>query len=434
MTLLLMMMSLMLAAESPTIGATPVEVTRQDDGHWTLVRGGEVFEVKGVGYGGPADGGRLDELAAIGGNAIRTWGVGRDTHVLLDDAHDNDVAVALGLWIDHKGDPRTDAFRQRHLRKATTAAKRYGNHPALLMWGIGNEGAMYFRGRPEGEAKERAYWTLVNEMSQAIKAIDPHHPTMTISADLGPKAEVPRAFAEVLTDVDVWGINSYGGLASMAERVAAAGYEGPYVMTEYGTIGQWEMPKADFGPPVEMTSTAKADYLAGVYPQQIEAASQCLGGFAFLWGHKQEATQTYFGLILPDGRFTERVDVLQKHWTGEWPEDRAPRIELLEVTGAMGTVRPGDELTATVTASDPDDDELAYRWELRQASGGKANFGRPEASTALMEDEAVMQATGASVTFHAPTEPGPYRLFVFVGADGSDKAATANQLFNVASE
>ena len=61
----------------------------------------------------------------------------------------------------------------------------------------------------------------------------------------------------------------------------------------------------------------KASFLRDVYTSTItpNLGKDCLGSFAFLWGHKQEKTETWYGLMLPSGEWTERVGVLGELWT-----------------------------------------------------------------------------------------------------------------------
>ena len=89
------------------------------------------------------EGGRyLDVLKATGGNAIRTWGE-EDIEPLLDRCHELGLTVTVGIWL---GQPR-QGFRYTTTRrphrgeveKSRRFFRRYKDHPAVLMWGLGNE-------------------------------------------------------------------------------------------------------------------------------------------------------------------------------------------------------------------------------------------------------------------------------------------------------
>jgi hypothetical protein len=74
-------------------------------------------------------------------------------------------------------------------------------------------------------------WRAVNDVAAAVHELDPHHPTLVVTAEVG-EANQER-LARYCPQVDVWGINSYDGLASLPSRLDARGYDGPYVVTEH---------------------------------------------------------------------------------------------------------------------------------------------------------------------------------------------------------
>jgi len=415
--------------------AIPVAFERDDDG-WQLTRGGEPHVIKGAGTGGMQ---AFEELAAAGGNSIRTWGIGPETRDLLDKAHAHGLTVTLGLWVKHPGsdgqpndyrDPEyVKAIRADLIGQARQMVRDYGDHPALLMYSIGNEA--------EIGNNVPAYWETINVVAEAVKEMDAHHPVITITADLGDAAEPNGTkIARYAPALDAWGINSYGGLFSIKERRAAAtekgleGMDGPFLMTEFGPLGQWEVGRKPWGTPVEQTSTVKAAQYADLYRKQIAGNPDCVGSYVFFWDNKQEATKTWFSMFLPDGRPTETIDAMHKVWTGNWPENRAPTLKETTVSIAGDDpVKAGDTISAEIVASDPDNDELTYEWSVRRASEGGMNMGRYEDRTELMDVEFKTSGSGESVTFAAPTDPGAYRLFVIV-TDG-DKVAYANWPFHV---
>ena len=137
-------------------------------------------------------------------------------------------------------------------------------------------------------------------------------------------------------------------------------------------------------------------------------------------------------MFLADGTPTASIDVLQRLWTGGWPNDLAPVTDPIESDVAGRAVAPGAAVTARIAAADPEGRPLTYRWELRRASGGAGNFGHPEPATADLSDALGAARRAGRVAFDAPAEPGPYRLFVFVRDDA--KAATANVPFLVAAD
>ena len=94
------------------------------------------------------------------------------------------------------------------------------------------------------------------------------------------------------------------------------------------------MPTTEWGAPYEQTSTEKAEFYRKSYERGvIGAPGRALGSYAFLWGHKMEGTETWFGMLLEDGSRTAAVDVMTELWSGSAPKDLAPTIESLIIEG-----------------------------------------------------------------------------------------------------
>lgn len=144
---------------------------RQVGDQHELLLNDKPFKIKGV--GGEEN---LSTLKDLGGNSIRTWGVDRLGEV-LDAAERHQLMVCAGIWLGHQrhGFSYQDADGvAKQLEEALASVKQYKDHPALLMWGVGNE--------MEGEGNDPSVWYAVNHLAREIKKIDPDHPTMTVIA------------------------------------------------------------------------------------------------------------------------------------------------------------------------------------------------------------------------------------------------------------
>ena len=121
--------------------AVPVEVVLRADGSWQLERGGAPFFVKGAGGDGS-----MEALAAAGGNALRTWSSDRGRAV-LDSAQAHGLVVMMGLWMGHERhgfNYSDDWARQDQLERFRKVVRELKDHPALLMWGVGNEVDLFY--------------------------------------------------------------------------------------------------------------------------------------------------------------------------------------------------------------------------------------------------------------------------------------------------
>ena len=77
----------------------------------------------------------------------------------------------------------------------------------------------------------------------------------------------------------------------------------------------------------------KAARYRKTYEGAVANQPLCLGSYAFTWGNKQEATATWFGMLLPDGSRLAAVDTMQELWTGKPPANRVPELRSLQLDG-----------------------------------------------------------------------------------------------------
>ncbi len=407
--------------QAPAPGPIKVEM-RQENGKWQLYRGGKPYYIKGV--GGQSE---MDRAVAYGANSIRTWGAG-EAIAVLDEAHAKGLTVSFGLWVgcERQGFDYNDSKGvQAQLERFTEIVETYKDHPAILMWGIGNEMDLFY--------SDFKVWNAVEDIAAMIKRVDPNHPTMTVTAGLD-VAEV-QLIMERAPSIDIYGINTYGGLIGVDKEMRAYGWKKPYVITEWGPNGHWEVAKTKWGAPIEQTSSEKArDYTRRYELGIANDEEMCVGSYVFLWGQKQETTPTWYGLFLEDGSETEVMDVLEKSWTGKFPENRSPNIASMTMNGkktySSVYVKPGGKVEFEMNSSDPDNDPLKYRYEILPEStdikSGGDKESRPEPVAVVAKDG----STKGKLVFKAPRKVGAYRLFTYI-YDGNGNAATANFPFYV---
>ncbi len=402
-----------LLAGCTTIAGSSVKLVESDQGY-QLRKNGKVHRILGV---GGVD--QLELLASYGGNTIRTWdaeGIGP----LLDEADTLGISVVAGIWLEHQrhgfdyNDPES---RKEQLDRVRTLVNEHKDHPALLAWGIGNEVEL-------GGDMDMAL-RQINDAAAVVKSLDPDHPRMAVIAEIGDDKAI--RIQNECPDIDFIGINSYGGLGNLPGRLEQQGYTGAFAITEFGVIGHWETGQTSWGAPYEQSSSAKADFIEDAYTQTIEANmdDQCLGSFAFLWGHKQEKTETWYGLLLPTGETTERVDVLSELWTGVKPDNVAPRVNSIELIDAdAGALQPGQAVSVRVDTQDPDGDPIEVQWRVIPESRERSMGGDFEAGIRPV-DVAIRSGSIDTATITMPSKPGAYRIFATV-RDGKGHAGTVN--------
>ena len=392
--------------------AIPVELRRTEQG-WQLLRGGEPYFIRGAGGDAP-----LAQLAAAGANSVRTWGAD-DIGARLDAAHALGLSVTVGIWLGHErhGFDYDDETQVRaQLERVRQTVLRYKDHPAVLLWGLGNE----MEGFTTGD--NPAVWAAVNDIAAMVKQLDPAHPTMTVTADIG--GGRMDGVHKHCPAIDIHGINSYGGALTLAERYRAGGATKPYVLTEFGPPGSWEVPKSEWGASFEQTSTEKAAFYRRGYEQGVLGApGLALGSYAFTWGFKMEATATWLGMFLDDGARLGAVDTMTELWSGTPPKNLVPTAEPLRLEGEA-RVDPGDEVRVHAVIADPEGGALRANWVLRRDSLDYAAGGDFRPMPLDMEG-AVLEGRTDGARLRMPGEPGPYRLYLYA-YDEAGGAATAN--------
>ena len=398
-----------------------VQVTFEN-GQYRIVRNGEPYEIRGAGI----DGGDIAALAKHGGTSFRTWRT-NDAQYQLDEAHRLGLTVIMCIEVGrerHGFDYNDEDAVAAQLEFARGEVVKYKDHPALLAWMIGNEPNLFF--------KNPKVFDAVNDISKMIHEVDGNHPTTTAMA--GFTAELAELLDTRASDLDFVSIQFYGEIMQLPRYLEEIDYDKPLLVTEWGAVGHWEVPKTNWGAPIEQNSSEKADNYLKSYEFAIAPfKNQIMGSYVFLWGQKQERTPTWYGMFLEDGAETETIDVMHYIWNGKWPANRSPRIEstLLDSKSSLDSVvvTGGEVYTAEVAASDPDGDTLRYQWEIMRESAATQEGGDkeevPERLPGLLD-----KTNESRVSLTAPTEGGAYRLFVYV-YDDKGKAGHANIPFQV---
>jgi hypothetical protein len=401
-----------------------VEIVQTESG-FQLMRDGSPYSIKGAGMA-------IDDIevfAAHGGNSIRNWTTAsehQDVQDLLDVAHANGVTVALCLPMkaERSGFDYNDttaiaaqleAFRQEVVK--------YRDHPALLFWIIGNE--------LNHSYTNPAVYDAVNDVATMIHSLDPNHPTTTTVSEV--ENDLLREISTRAPALDFVSFQLYGKLFGLRDAIVEIGFDEPFMVTEWGAIGYWEMEQTSWGVPIEMTSSEKAGMFLRGHQEVLDALrGQLIGSYVFLWGQKQERTPTWFGMFTEAGEETETVDAMHYIWSGSWPANRSPRLNsmLLDGKNARQNVilSAGERYEAKVDLFDYENDSLRFRWEVKpesDATQAGGDFEEPISNLAGV----VAEPAAAATSIIAPA-PGQYRLFAY-GYDDHGHAAHANIPFLV---
>jgi len=213
------------------------------------------------------------ELLAAGANSVRI------RPEQMDEAQKMGFTVLADLEL---GKPRhgfnynDPAVRDLQAKQVREIVQKFKNHPALLMWALGNE--MDVRAAHDDQL---SIWREVNRLAEMIKRVDGRHPVMTVIG-LGAAKSVPD-IDRLCPALDVLGLNAYADMLTLPEDLARAGWKRPYVVTEFGPMGHWQVPKTPWNVPREQSSTQEAETYLAAYRHGVEGRPNCLGSYTFFW-------------------------------------------------------------------------------------------------------------------------------------------------------
>ncbi|MFN5181503.1 MAG: glycoside hydrolase family 2 TIM barrel-domain containing protein [Bacteroidota bacterium] len=400
---------------------SPIKVEIKKDGeNWQLIRDGKPYYIKGA--GGSV---YMDQMVANGANSLRTWGAERAGEI-LDEAHKHGLTVMLGLWVQHERhgfDYDNKNKIQKQLNDFREIVLKYKDHPALLLWGVGNEVDLNYT--------NTNVWDAINDIAKMIHELDPNHPTSTVTAGLDSQEVV--LINKKAPHIDIYGINTYADINYVKDNIRKFGWKGPYMITEWGPTGHWESPTTEWGYSIEANSSQKLKIYQERYEKYIFSDQEkCFGSYAFLWGQKQEYTNSWYGIFTSKGEPTETIDALHYSWKREFPTKKAPSVDSLLIDGKTVNqnvyLKPGETYEVSIKSFCSTCDKLKYDWTVRQESSDLKSGGDVESEPDELTG-VIKKVNQNSAKIKSPNVEGAYRLFVSVKGNG--KVAYANFPFYV---
>ena len=405
-----------------------VFTTKKVDGVWKLYKGETSFYINGA-----ATNNFYADVKDWGGNVVRTYSTNENTKAILDEAWSKGLYVNMGLAMkdsesfDYSSPANADAIAEQY-ENHRTWVRRFRNHPAVLCWSIGNEAET-------GDAgKNAVYFKEVEKIAAMIHKEDPNHPTTATFANSDANSRI-KVLMQNAPSVDILSVNMYyPGVGNVAKNTAEAGWDKPWMITEYGPRGTWNMStssdpkKLSWGGLEEMTSTEKAEIYGKIWREDIKAnqSKGCIGSFIFLWGFQTHGdVLSWYGLFDKNKNTFGGVDVISECWTGVAVDKQAPRIEdrsMMKLNGktsnASVTLAAGSsDNTANVQATSPTGEPLTYRWLIIKDERLASGVSMPDGIEGLIPDPSKPE-----ITFKAPPA-GQYRLYVFVTDETNHKVA-----------
>ncbi len=390
----------------PASGVVPVRIVHTAGGY-ELQRGGKPYQIKGV-----AGVQHLDLVRAKGGNSVRLY-TANYADFLLDEAQRQNLTVMFGLWMkppyekfDYY-DPQAVAEQQQEVYREV---QRFKNHPALLMWNLGNE--------LDNHTGDFKVYQVVNETARMIHELDPNHPVTTTITD--GQYSIP-AIARLCPDIPVLTVNVFNKLAMYPARLSEAGWNGPFIVGECGGRGWWEAPLTSWNAPLDQSGSAKAASLKRGYEAAVTGQpGRCLGAYALYWGNRFEQTDMWLSMFATRGEKTPLVDMVQYLWTRQEPSNQAPQVGAIRLANKLDqadvALRPDTDYPASISATDPEGDSLRVHWAITPDVDEVHILPQNRTASETIAG-AIREAHGLAARVHTPTKRGAYRLLAYVYDD-----------------
>ncbi len=403
-------------------GPSVVRVTGSQ-GNWQLTVNGSPYEIKGITYGPPQQ--SLDayirDLKAMGVNTIRTWGVDdTNTPILLNTAARHGVKVIVGHWLNQGADYVNDtAYKTSVKNEIVARVNTLKGYNGVLIWDVGNEVllTMQDHGLPADvvEARRNAYAAFVNEVAVAIHAADANHPVTSTDAWTGAwvyyKNHSPA--------LDLLAVNSYGAIGGVKQAWIDGGYTKPYILTEGGPDGEWEVPNDINGVPTEPSDLAKRTGYTASWNAIKAHPGVALGATEFHYGLENDFGGVWLN-VFTGGWRRLGYHALRQAYTGAAAANTPPEITSMTVSNQTN-VPAGGQFSISTAVTDPQGDAIRYNlmFSNKQVNGNRG-----------FDHVKFTQTGNGQFTVTAPEQMGVWKVYVYA-YDGHGNVGIEQRSFKV---
>lgn len=381
------------------------------DEQWQLFVDGKPFKVKGATFGYDKDTANYDayfkDLNFLGVNTIRTWATDENTPKLLDAAHANNIKVMVGIWLRHGQPGMEDDDHFNYLKDtkgmedmyntAVTTVERYKDHPAVLTWGVANE--VYLNMATDEE--KLAYSKFLERICSTIKSLDANHPITSVEAwTFGLKW-----WEQYVPSIDIYGLNSYGaGVNFLQDELEKRNIDKPYIVTEFGVTGEWDIKAEMHGVKLEPTDEDKYNAIVNGYNEWILNKSKCLGVYVFHYNSGMDYGSIWLATHV-NKNYRPQYWAIREAYTNKKPLNNVPEINTFTLPNDV--YQSGTWIPVDLNTSDVENENLQVRFFYNQRTGSRK---RRDQLLSLNSKGTVSEG----FKIELPKEHGAIKVYVFV--------------------
>ncbi len=156
----------------------------------------------------------------------------------LDIAHKYGIGILMPFYLPPEGDYTNEEFQSQLIDEATAKIERFKGHPALRMWGVGNEILTEMPAEMHGD-----FLTFYSKIADMFHEMDPNHPVVYRDAEDYFMPEISGTIMAPLEERPwlLYGMNIYSlELERILDEWPQWGLERPLFITEFGADPSWE--------------------------------------------------------------------------------------------------------------------------------------------------------------------------------------------------
>jgi hypothetical protein len=368
-------LSLLTALLSLGINIQAQSAIEKNDGKWAMMVDEKPFEIKGATFGFYQDIANYDhyfaDLQSLGVNSIRLWATNEHTAKLLDVAESYKIKVLVGIWMRHgrPGMEDDDSFnyledekgKEAMYANAIKVVKQYKDHPAVLAWGVGNE--VYLNTATDEEKK--AYSLFLEKVCSEIKKLDANHPIVSVEAwTFG-----LDWWEKYVPSIDIYGLNCYGAGASiLQDELDKRGINKPYIITEFGVTGEWDIQADKHGIKIAPDDEEKYKAITEGYANWIKPKPSCLGVYVFHYGNGNTFGARWL-LSHVDSLYRPAYWAMRKAFSGKDPINHIPEIAQFGLPDTP--FQSQSWVPVRLSVKDKEQDALEIRFSYNQRLGSR---------------------------------------------------------------
>jgi beta-galactosidase/beta-glucuronidase len=239
------------AAPVRTAGAPSIVEVRGEPYRYTYHVNGRPALVRGIGYNVAYRGWGWDCAAraaryhrdfammrAAGFDTLVGWDEGEFDDLTLGKAHQHGLGVMFPYDLPPTSDWSDPAVRQVHQQRVEALVRRYASHPALRMWGLGNE--VLWKIDDVSSPQTLAFAEFFAALAERVHTLDPNHPVVYRDSEDTRVAPIRDALRERGLEQPwfIYGTDTFTfRLREILENWPTADFPVPLLVSEFGLVG-----------------------------------------------------------------------------------------------------------------------------------------------------------------------------------------------------